>query len=34
MGLLKWLFPCLDDMRDEDWEIEEEISNMEEEEDY
>ena len=34
MGLLKWLFSCPDDKRDEDWEIEEEISNMEEEEDY
>lgn len=34
MGLLKWLFPCLDDKRDDDWDTEEEISNMEEEEDY
>ena len=36
MGLLKWLFLVLepDDRDDDDWDIEEEISNLEEEEDY
>lgn len=33
MGFLKWLFPVLDDERDEE-ELEDEISMLEEEEDY
>lgn len=36
MGILSMLFPWLSDARDEDeeWELEEEISMLEEEEDY
>jgi len=33
MGLLKWIFPILDNERDEE-ELEDEISMLEEEEDY
>ena len=33
MSILKSIFPWLDD-KDDEWEIEEEINNLEEEEDY
>lgn len=34
MGILELLFPWLRDDKDKEWEIEEEISMLEEEEDY